>query len=381
MKLLNRLFSKSLFFSRSHALIVKEGLQMLRDKSTLTLGIVLPLMLLILFGYGLSFDVENIRVSVVKENSSPITRDIFNVFEFSPYFNPSVSETFEQAKRDLLSGKTDIIVRHSSKESQDGPRFQIIVSGRDSNTSRIYQRFAEGALRQWSSNKNWATEVSEKASANQGVRAIPRIWYNPSLQSKNFLVPGVTVLIMTLIGTLLTALVVAREWERGTYEALIGTSVNRVEIILGKTVPYFILGLIGLLLCLLTAVFVFKVPIRGSIVLLTLISSLYLIVSLGIGLFISALVKNQFLASQIVLVFSFMPTVMLSGFIFDLKSAPTFAYYLAHVFPATWFVELLQTLFLVGTVPHIVIVDSLALFGFSILFLGLTFLNINKSLE
>lgn len=381
MKSLTRLLSRSPFFSRSSALIVKEGLQMLRDKSTLTLGIILPLMLLILFGYGLSFDVENIRVTVVKENSSPVNRDIFNAFELSPYFKPSVADSFEQAKRDLETDKTDVIVRRLPKEAQSSPTLQIIVSGRDSNTARIYQRFAEGALRQWSSNQNWSTEVSEKSSANLGVRAIPRIWYNSSLQSKNFLIPGVTVLIMTLIGTLLTALVVAREWERGTYEALIGTSASRAEIILGKIVPYFFLGFIGLLLCLLTAAFLFNVPIRGNIFLLIFVSSLYLVLSLGIGLFISALVKNQFLASQIVLVFSFMPTLLLSGFIFDLKSAPTFAYYLAHAFPATWFTELLQTLFLVGTVPNIVVIDSLVLLGFAVLFMGLTFLNINKSLE
>lgn len=214
-----------------------------------------------------------------------------------------------------------------------------------------------------------------------GAVAIPRIWYNASLLSRNFLIPGVTVLIMTLIGTLLTALVVAREWERGTYEALIGTTVRRGEIIVSKTIPYFILGLIGLLLCLLTAALIFKVPIRGNLAVLLLISSLYLLVSLGIGLFISAVVKNQFLASQIVLVVSFMPTIMLSGFIFDLKSAPVFGYYIAHIFPATWFVELLQTLFLVGDVQSIIINDTLALLGFAVLFLGLACLNINKSLE
>lgn len=366
--------------SKSWALIVKETLQMVRDKSTLTLGIILPIMLLVLFGYGLSFDVQDIRVCIVKENSSPMTRDIFDAFEFSPYFKPSIADSFLQAKQDLQADRVDVIVRQQLNEKNSAPTFQIIVSGRDSNTSRIYQRFTEGALRQWASSQNWNTQVSGSGQKG-GAVAIPRIWYNASLLSRNFLIPGVTVLIMTLIGTLLTALVVAREWERGTYEALIGTTVRRGEIIVSKTIPYFILGLIGLLLCLLTAALIFKVPIRGNLAVLLLISSLYLLVSLGIGLFISAVVKNQFLASQIVLVVSFMPTIMLSGFIFDLKSAPVFGYYIAHIFPATWFVELLQTLFLVGDVQSIIINDTLALLGFAVLFLGLACLNINKSLE
>jgi len=191
----------------------------------------------------------------------------------------------------------------------------------------------------------------------------------------------VTVLIMTLIGTLLTSLVIAREWERGTYEALAATPARKLEIVTGKTVPYFVLGMVGLSLCLTAATWVFGVPMRGSLFLIIAGSSIYMLAALGIGLFISATVKNQFLASQIVLIFSFLPTLMLSGFIFDLKSAPTIAYYLAHIFPATWYVELMQTLFLVGNVSGIVVRDCLVMSLYAVVLLCLSGMKIKKSLE
>lgn len=370
---------------RAWALIRKESRQMLRDKSTLTLGILLPIVLLLLFGFGLSLDVKMVPVAIVRDNSSPVTRDMFISLKLSPYFTPALVNSWQEAEYLLRTGKTDAIVRRNMREQADGSEdVQVIVNGRDSNTARIMQRYLEGAFSLWTSGSQHGVSflsVSPSSKKVGRVKAESRIWYNNALESRYFLIPGVTALIMTLIGALLTALVIAREWERGTYEALAATPVQRGEIVAGKTVPYFALGMVGLSLCLAASAWVFGVPIRGSLALIVAGSAIYLLVSLGIGLLISAVFKNQFLASQIVLVVSFMPTMMLSGFIFDLKSAPLAAYYLAHVFPATWYVDLLQTLFLVGNIPGLIIRDFLILSAFAIILLGLSGATIRKSLE
>lgn len=378
--------------SRAWALIRKESRQMLRDKSTLTLGIILPMLLLLLFGFGLSLDVKEVPVAVVRDSSSPLTRDLYTSLKLSAYFNPVMVNSWQEAQNMLRSGSTDAILRRELKDSASGlEHIQIVVNGRDSNTARIMQRYLEGAVTRWAqlrqssisflSGNVFGNVVGEEGASAGRVTAETRIWYNSGQESRYFLIPGVTVLIMTLIGSLLTALVIAREWERGTYEVLVATPVRRWEILAGKTLPYFVLGLLGLMLCLMASTWVFNVPMRGSLFLIIAGSSIYLIVALGIGLLISATVKSQFLASQIVLVFTFLPTLMLSGFIFDLKSAPDVAYYLAHIFPATWYVNLIQTLLLVGNVPVLVLRDFIILSCFAIVLLTLAGLSIKKSLE
>ena len=371
--------------ARAWALIRKESRQMLRDKSTLTLGIVLPILLLLLFGFGLSLDVKLVPVVVVRDNSSSSTRDVFSSLKRSAYFNPIVVNSWQEAEQMLRTGKTDAIVRRKMKDSADGlEHIQIIVNGRDSNTARIMQRYLTGAVSRWESVRQGTLSFIpgniQKEAVGRAVAEV-RIWYNSEQESRHFLIPGVTVLIMTLIGTLLTALVVAREWERGTYEALVATPVERREIVAGKTVPYFALGMIGLSLCLAASTWVFNVPMRGSLLLIVVASAIYLLVALGVGLLVSALVKNQFLASQVVLILSFLPTLMLSGFIFDLKSAPVFVYYFAHIFPATWYVELMQTLFLAGNVPNLILQNIFVLSCFAVILLYLAGTKIKKSLE
>ena len=359
---------------------------MLRDRSTLTLGVILPLALLFIFGFGLSLDVRMVPVTVVRDSSSPVLRDMYTSLKLSPYFDPIMTDSWHEAEQLLREGKTDAILRLEMKDRANGSEhIQIIVNGRDSNKARITQRYLEGAVSRWSALRQTPTAflpAGAPEAALVGLASVEsRIWYNDAQESRYFLIPGVTALVMTLIGALLTALVIAREWERGTYEALIATSVKRREIIAGKTIPYFALGMVSLFLCLAASVWVFKIPMRGSVLLIVAGSALYLLVSLGIGLLISATVKRQFLASQLVLVLSFMPTLMLSGFIFDLKSAPPVAYYIAHAFPATWYVDLLQTLFLVGDVPQLVFQDFLVMSCFAVGALGLAGAKIKKSLE
>ncbi len=199
-----------------------------------------------------------------------------------------------------------------------------------------------------------------------------RLWFNESYESRWFLVPGLIVLIMTLIGALLTALVMAREWERGTLEALFVTPVRAGEILLGKTIPYFVLGLIGLALCVLAAKFLFHVPIRGSLWLLTGVSMLYLLVALAIGMLISTITKSQFVASQMTLLVTFLPALMLSGFLFDLRSMPLAVRLITYVLPARYYVALLQTLFLAGNVWGVIVPNAVVLAGMAALMIFLT---------
>ncbi len=367
--------------TRIRALIRKEGRQMMRDRSTLTLGIILPMILLLLFGFGLSLDVNLVPVAVVRDTSSPATRDLYITLNLSPYFAPVMTNSMEEAKTLLRRGEVSAIVRREMKDRADGSDVvQIIVNGRDSNQARIMQRYLEGAVAVWAERRAAAVSASVPAAPGRAV-AEPRIWYNHAMESRYFLIPGVTVLIMTLIGTLLTALVIAREWERGTYEAMAATPVRPGEILAGKTVPYFALGMVGLCLSLAAAAWVFAVPMRGPLFLIVAGSALYLVVALGLGLLISAVTRSQFLASQIALIFNFLPTLMMSGFVFDLKSAPVFVYYLAYAFPATWYVDLMQTLFLAGSIPRIVGRDMLVLAGFAAVLLALAGRRITKSVE
>ena len=363
--------------SRLTAFIVKEARQMMRDRSTLTLGIILPALLLLLFGYGLSLDVTLVPVAVVRDSSSPAANDLYLSLSRSRYFAPVAVRSMQEAEKLLSSEKVDAIVRRdfTAKDLISGD-VQVILNGRDANKARIMEGYITAAI------ALWAGQNAQPGAPFVG-QAVPetRVWYNHAMESRYFLVPGVVVLVMTLIGSLLTALIMAREWERGTFEALLATPITVNEIVLGKIVPYFCLGMAGLCICLATSTFLFGVPLRGSLILMVTGSALYLLLALGIGLFISATVKNQFLSSQIVLLFCFLPTLMLSGFIFDLGSAPMFIYVVSRFVPATWYVELLQTLFLVGDIPQIIVRDFVIMGAYAVLMLFLARRATKKSLE
>ncbi len=366
---------------RLRALIRKEARQLLRDQSNVLVGIALPVILILIFGYGLSFDVKNMPVAVVMEDASPTAQDVVSGFYLSPYFTPIPLASLHDAEQLMLARKVDGILYLRSDFSRrlagGNATIQLLVNGVDANRGRIMQGYARGAIAQWAA-KHASTGTANPAGA---VTIEQRLWFNEANNSTHFLVPGLIVLIMTLIGALLTALVMAREWERGTLEALFVTPVRATEILIGKIVPYFGLGLIGLMLCLLAAKLLFAVPVRGSLLLILLASMMYLLVSLAIGLLISAAVKNQFLASQIALITGFLPALMLSGFIFDLRSLPLAVRTISHVMPATYYVELLQTLFLAGNVWPLIVRDCAVLAFFAVVLLALARINTRKELD
>jgi ABC-2 type transport system permease protein len=245
---------------------------------------------------------------------------------------------------------------------------QILVHGTDANYARIVQGYAQGAVNQLLARK--AAEGKEMTAGPVGMR--DRLWFNEANESHYFLVPGLVVLVMTLIGAMLTTLVMAREWERGTFEALFVTPVRAEEILLGKTIPYFALGMIGLALCLFSAKFLFQVPFRGSILVLTGTSMLYLLVALSIGLAISSAVKSQFVASQLTMLLTFLPAMMLSGFLFDIRSMPTVVRALTYALPARYYVTLLQTVFLAGDVWEVIIPNAAVLATMAVVLLLIT---------
>jgi ABC-2 type transport system permease protein len=253
---------------------------------------------------------------------------------------------------------------------------QILAHGVDANRARIIQRYADGAINQWT-----AARAANRGDVSVGPVAVQnRLWFNEANESRYFLVPGLIVLIVTLIGAMLTALVMAREWERGTLEALFVTPVHAGEILLGKTIPYFVLGLAGFVLCVFAAKFLFEVPFRGSLWVITGASVLYLLVALGIGLLISSTVRSQYLASELTLLVTFLPALLLSGFLFDVRSMPAPVQLISYILPARYYVALLQTVFLAGDVWAVIVPNALVLAGMASALLILTRLKTAKSL-
>jgi ABC-2 type transport system permease protein len=343
------------------ALVVKEARQLARDPSSFAVGIVLPLMLVLLFGFGLSLDVKDVPLAIVIESPSPTAIELAAAFQLSPYFKARLTTSMPEAHELLLARTVDGILRIRSdfgrQVSLERAKVQVVVHGSDANQARIIQGYVQGAVGAWSAHRT----AEGRAAPSGPVVVQDRLWFNDTNESRHFLVPGLVVIIMTLMGALLTTLVMAREWERGTLEAIFVTPVRPAEILLGKTIPYFAFGMLGFLLCLVSAKFLFHVPFRGSTTVLALASALYLLVALGIGLLISSVFRSQLVASQITLLVTFLPAFMLSGFLFDLRSMPVAARALTYALPARYYVELLQTVFLVGDVWGVVVPDALVL--------------------
>lgn len=367
---------------RIWALIRKEGLQVLRDPSSFAIGIVLPVVLILLYGYGITFDVKHVPVAVVTESPSPDTMDLTSGFTLSPYFDVRPVTDAAAADELMLQRKVDgiVFVREDFARNarQGGAQVQVIVHGTDANRGRIMQSYAQGALAQ--AGVRTASEGGRDIGAGP-VNLQTRMWFNDADDSHYFLVPGLIVLVMTLIGATLTTMVMSREWERGTLEALFVTPVRADELMIGKLVPYFLLGLVGLGLCVLAAKYLFVVPMRGSLAVLGMTSMLYLLVTLGVGLLISSTLRSQFLASQIAQLVTFLPATMLSGFIYDLRSVPAAIQLISYGVPARYFVALLQTIFLAGDVWSVILPNSVMLGVFAAAFLILTRRAIRKSLE
>lgn len=367
---------------RLRGLVRKEFLQIVRDPSSIAIAFVMPLFLLILFGYGVSLDADHVPVALVDEAPSADSADFLASLRASHYFAPVPAGSLAEAETALREGRVNAILRLRADFAErlrrpGGAPVQVIVNGVDANTARLAQGYVEGA---------WGNWLARRATARGQDPATParleqRIWYNPELKSRNYLVPGLVAIIMTLIGALLTALVMAREWERGTMEALLVTPASMTEILLGKLIAYFVLGTGGMLLTVGLAVFLFHVPLRGSFWVLWACASLFLLAALGMGLTISTLARSQFVAGQIAIIATFLPAFLLSGFIFDIDSMPAPVQGITHIVVARYFVAIVQTLFLAGDVWSVVLPNALALALMAAVFLAITWRKSRKRLE
>ncbi len=367
---------------RIKGLMRKEVYEIVRDPSSIAIAFVLPLVLLLIFGYGVSLDARSISIAEVVDQPTHLTASFLAELQRNQWFRPILYPDQASAEQALLHGRAEAILWLRSDFSQialssGSAPIHLTVNGVDANQARIIQNYISGTWQVW---------LQQQATAQGGHLAAPvvadtRVWFNPALASRDYLIPGLIAIIMTLIGGLLTALVVAREWERGTMEGIMVTPVAKTEILLGKLVPYFVMGMGGMMMSTAMAVFLFQVPLRGSFAVLFGTAALFLLTALGMGLAISVLARSQFVAAMVAIVTTFLPAFILSGFLFDIRSMPQVIQVLTHIVAARYFVAMLQTTFLAGDVWSVLLPNALGLAILCVVFLGLSVLRFRKRLD
>lgn len=365
------------FFSRHRlqALRLKETLQILRDPSSWLIAVAIPIMLLFIFGYGINLDSSKLHVGILIEQQSKPAQSLINTFTSSPYIAAQISQNRPHLIRLMQTGEIRglVVIPSNFAQRLDSPAdqapIQVITDGSEPNTANFVQSYTTAIWKIWQQQQN-----EDNGQLHLPLIEVqPRYWFNAAAVSQYFIIPGAITIIMTVIGTILTSLVIAREWERGTMEALLSTAITRSELLASKVIPYYFLGMFAMALCMIVAVFIIEVPYRGSLWILFVISSLFLISSLGMGLLISTLTKNQFNAAIIALNIAFLPSIMLSGFfIFEIDSMPTVVRAVTYVIPARYFVNSLQTLFLAGNIDTVLLPNVFFLITSAALFIGLT---------
>ena len=367
---------------RTKALIVKESYQIVRDPSSILIAFVLPLLLLFLFGYGLSLDATRVKIGLIVDDPSRDARSLADAFANSSYFDVQQCGDRRVAEKLLVADHLRGIVvipsdfSHRLLRGETAP-LQVISDGTQPNTATFVENYAAGAFSSWLVQQGFDKAVNPQAL----IRVEPRFWYNPELNSRSSLLPGTLALIMAIIGSLLTSLVVAREWERGTMEALMATPAEPLEILLGKLIPYFALGMGSMLLAVATSRVLFGLPLRGSFVAICAVSAAFLLAALGQGLLISTAAKNQFLAAQGAVISAFLPAMFLSGFLFEISSMPLPLRLIARVLPARYLVSALRSTLLVGDVPKTLATSILAMLAIAAFFLTATARKTVKRLE
>jgi ABC-2 type transport system permease protein len=364
---------------RLGALVRKEALQVVRDPSTILIAFVLPVVMLFLFAYAVSLDIRQVPIGVVLESDGAAAQSLAAAFSGTRYFVVKPARDRREVAEDVVGGRLRgfVVIPQDFEQrlaaGARGPLIQIITDGAQPNTANFVANYAQGVAALW---------LAARVPAASGALALePRFWFNPEIESRRFLVPGAIAIVMAMIGTLLTALVVAREWERGTMEALMSTPASVVEILVGKLLPYFALGLSASILAALLAVNVFDVPLRGSWPVLLLLASAFLVPALGQGLLISALARNQYIAAQIAVVTGFLPALLLSGFLFEIDSMPAPIRALTYIIPARYFVSSLQTVFLAGDVWIVLLPDMAAMLAIGLVLFAIARAKTPKSLD
>jgi ABC-2 type transport system permease protein len=367
---------------RIKALVYKETLQVSRDPSSFVVAFVLPAILLVLFGFGISFDAVQLKIGLVIEEPSPEADWLMASLANTPYFDVTQAGDRRAFLDQLSAGRINGVVVLSGDFSQrlargDTAGVQVITDGSDPNTANLATAYVQGAWQSWLNQR----AVGSEARTRGQIVVEPRFWFNPELESRRFLIPGSIALIQMMIGSLLTALVVSREWERGTIEALLATPVGIVEFIIGKLVPNFLLGMGAMAVCVAASLLVFDMPLRGSLPVLIGFTAIFLLVALSLGLLISTVARTQFLASQMAMLVAFLPGLYFSGFLFEIASMPAPLRAFAAIVPARYYVRGLQTIFLAGDIPAVLLPCTAVLVLMSTVLFALTARNTKQRLD
>jgi ABC-2 type transport system permease protein len=372
---------------RVWAVARKEFTHVIRDPRSLGMGIAIPMLLLVLFGYALTLDVDNVPLVVWDQSQSPASRQLVSGFLGSRYFLlRSHVHNYPEAEQAIDSGRALmalVIPRDFAGRIGSGrpAPVQIIVDGSDSNTATIAMGYADVVTLAYS------RDVAVDTLRRTGGRMIhtpldlrPRVWFNADMESKNYIIPGLIAVIMMVIAALLTSLTVAREWESGTMEQLISTPLKGSELILGKLLPYFAIGMLDVLLAVVMGQFLFRVPLRGNVALLFAMAAIFLAGALSLGMVISIVTKSQLLASQLAMVLTFLPSFLLSGFMYAISNMPSVIQFVTYLIPARYFVTLLKGVYLKGIGLEILALEAVLLTVFGAAMVLFANMNFKKRL-
>jgi len=345
---------------RLWALVKKEFIHIVRDPRSLAMAFLMPLILLILFGYAITMDIKTLNLAVYDQDKSTASRNYLEGFPASSYFSVVAAvASYAEARAMLDQGKVHlalVIPRHFARDLEQGraTKVQLLADGSDANTATIAMGYVEAITNRFST-------AQLGAKVDLAVDNRLRVWYNPELKSRWFIIPGLIAVIMTVITALLTSLTVSREWESGTMEQLIATPVQPIELFLGKMAPYFVIGVLDVLFSVAMGVWVFDVPLRGSFLFLLGVTAMFLVGGLSLGIMVSTIAKSQLVASQLAMVVTFLPAFLLSGFLYTIDNMPRFLQVVTHVVQARYFVEVLKSIFLKASPPSYVADDLIFL--------------------
>lgn len=373
-------------FQRVFAIIRKEFVHIIRDPRSLAMAIAMPVLLIFLFGSSLSLDVDKVPLVIWDQNRTSDSREFVGRFTGSRYFLLSgyvnSYEEIEQSidKREAMLAL--IIPTDFSRKLETGRKAdaQLIVDGSDSNTATIAIGYAKTVT------DSYTSSLMLKTAQRQGERKVgipleakPRIWFNQNMQAKNYIIPGLIAVIMMVIAALLTSLTVAREWENGTMEQLLTTPLQPRELILGKLVPYFAIGMFDVLLAVLIGEFLFQVPLRGNGALVFCMAALFLPGALTMGMLAGIITRSQLVASQLAMVLTFLPSFLLSGFMYSIANMPPFLQGLTYVVPARFFVAILKRIYLKGAGLEMFIMEAAGLVIFAVVLIVVANIKLKKS--
>lgn len=371
---------------RVWAVARKELIHILRDPRSLGMGIAIPMLLLLLFGYALTLDVDDVPLLIWDQSDTPASRELVSDFLGSRYFSLRAFVGGYGEIEEAIDIGDALIAVVIPGDLGDGrgnpPPVQVLVDGSDANTAGLAVGYAESVIRRW---QHQAVILRLQRLVDRTV-ALPvemrhRVWFNADMESKNYIIPGLIAVIMMVIASLLTSLTVAREWETGTMEQLISTPLGGPELILGKFAPYFAIGMLDVFLAVLMGHFLFQVPLRGSVWLLFGTAAVFLTGALSLGLVISIVTKSQLLASQLAMVLTFLPAFLLSGFMYDIGNMPPLIQAISHLVPARYFVTLLKGIYLKGVGMEALAPQALLLAIFAVVMLLIAAAKFDKSLE